>query len=388
MVELGARAVLGRPPEPELLARVARCAIKEDGARSFMVCGRGEGEADLPAKGDRPRVVVLGGSSVNDPFKADPHDNFPEHLGRRMSDVEVINLGVAGMSLAGVGWLLKQMGPVDPDLVVVYEGHNDYAQTLFQGGIQGTRLWMVNVHRLLSGSWIFAGLARREHGVDLVRARITPSVNMGGLAPPPVCATLGPSPRRGTLPVTDDVAIRVREEVTRRYRDDLRTVVATSPAPVVLSTLLRNPDYPPSGVLVTEHPTCTGALTCLGHPDVQDHGALVEFAKQACGPDSAITAWVASRAAYEAGDLAGARVAFDRSLDLDAAPLRAPRIADDVVREVAAETGAALLDLADVIGPMPDPSLFTDTLHPSTSGAARIAEVLEPVVRKELQQGR
>ena len=384
IAELLARGAWGQPPEPELLARVARCTLQEEAGRSFMTCGRTEGGADVPAKGARPRVVVLGGSSVNDPFKADPHDNFPEHLGARLAEVEVVNLGVAGMSVAGVSWLLSQIDPLKPDLVVIYEGHNDYAQTLFQGRITGTRLWMVDANRLLARSWIFALLARREQGVDLWRNKAATPSATGGPTPPAVCFSFTPSERRGTIPVTDDIALRIRDDLTARYRDDLVTAVAESPAPVVLSTLLRNPEYPPSGSLVTDRPYCAAALPCLGHPAVTDHGALVDFAKAACGEEASITAWVESRAAAEAGDKAGAEAAFDRSLALDAAPLRAPREADTIIREVAADRGTALVDLGQVIGPMPPAELFTDTLHPSSLGAARIAEALEPIVREKL----
>lgn len=80
----------------------------------------------------------------------------------------------------------------------------------------------------------------------------------------------------------------------------------------------------------------------------------------------------------------GGEAAWYRSLDLDRLPLRAPFSADRIIRQVAAETGATLVDLEASYGPWADPRWFVDTLHPSAQGARIIAARLAPVVRREL----
>jgi len=159
-------------------------------------------------------------------------------------------------------------------------------------------------------------------------------------------------------------------------------VVANSPAPVVLSTLLRNPEYPPSGTLAVGQPGCKPALGVA-----QDRAlALPERATrlaEACG-DSAITAWIESRWHSAERREEEALIAWRRSLQLDALPMRAPLEADDVIRRVAAEQGATLLDLERAFGAMPPGAWFSDSLHLRPEGHEAVAAALEPVIREQL----
>lgn len=388
-VELLAHRTLGDPPELDAVRRVALCSLREEGGRAWMECATTERDlfAVPTAKGARPRVAVLGGSSVRDPFKPTPGDDFPDHLQRRLPEVEVLNVGKAGMSMSGVAWLAGQLEALEPDLVVLYEGHNDYAQTVFRGAIRGARPWLLPVQRILSASWIYAWLAGTELGSDPTPAPRKPGVP-GALDPhrPPLCDTVlaSPSARRGVLVVQDDTALRVRDQVTARYRDDLRTAIRSSPAPVVVSTLLRNFDYPPQGVLAEDDGACTMALPCLTHEALGDWDARATYSARVCGEDAAVTLWLRAHALAEAGKTAEATETWRRSLAADPVPLRAPYEADVLVRQAAAEEGARLLDLEPIAGAMPPGRLFTDTLHPSTEGAALIAATLEPVVREAL----
>ena len=384
IIEMLCRMSWGAPPTLESLVRVAQCSLRSEGGRSWMECGHPEDRVELSTEKTKPRVVVLGGSSVRDPFKADPNDNFPEHLGRLMPRVEVVNLGKAGQSMAGVAWTASQLDSLKPDLVVIYEGHNDYAQTLFSGRISGTPLWTVPVLRILQNSWIFQKLTQETRGVVVGPKRPQPVQHDPSLPPPPaLCQQLPPSARRGVVMVEDDIALRVRDEVRERFRADLTTAIRQSPAPVIVSTLLRNPEYPPGGVVGKDNSACGVALGCMGSEHVTDHAELATYAEKVCGENS-ISLWLRSRARAEAGDQPGAIAAWRRSMELDAVPLRAPYVADEVVREVAGKTGATLLDLEAALGPLPAASLFTDTLHPSTEGAEAIAQALLPVVQGKL----
>jgi hypothetical protein len=84
------------------------------------------------------------------------------------------------------------------------------------------------------------------------------------------------------------------------------------------------------------------------------------------------------------GDQAAAVAAWHRSMELDPLPLRAPMSADDIIREVAAQADAELVDLAAELGPLPDPGLFSDTIHFSEAGTRRLAEHLAPRIRRQL----
>jgi lysophospholipase L1-like esterase len=385
LVEAGLRIFWGQPGQLEAISRVAQCQIQQSGDRAWMECGHPEDRVELASIKTKPRVVVVGGSSVRDPFKPVPDDNFPEHLGRRMPEVEVVNLGKAGQSMGGVAWVVSQLAALKPDLVVLYEGHNDYAQTVFTGRIAGTRLWMIPVLKILEKSWIYTGLTQQTKGVAAAPKK-PGLIPMGGPNPPDICFTIPRSQRRGILAITDDTALEVREEVTARFRSDLKTAIRSSPAPVIVSTLLRNAEYPPAGVLLEESNPCARALNCMQNEQLTDHQPLLSFAQENC-PQSSIALWLESRVKAETGDLLGAVEPWKASLDMDPLPLRAPYIADSIVREVTLETGATLLDLEPVVGALPAWRYFTDTLHPSTEGAELIAASLEPLVREKLKSG-
>lgn len=358
--ELLLRAILGSPPPYDALARIDKCRVRADGPdHARLDCQPGE-DADLRVRARAPegrrRVVFLGESSVRQTGIHPIPYAFADAVAEASPDLDVLNFGVTGLSAAGIGRLAADLEAVHPDLVVIYSGHNEYNNDVFRGAISGTRLWMTPIYRLLGASWIHGLLARAPRG-----------------------ASFADRPRAAVNAIEDDLAFRVRDAVEARFRQDLAQAVRASPAPVLLCTMLRNPGFPPTGTLVTDHPDCARALKIISGP-----GALerrLATAEQLCG-DGAITAWLRFQQAQASGDREGALAHWRRSLDLDALPLRAPSTADPVIRAVAAETGAGVVDLEARYGPWAQPAWFSDNLHFSREGARVVgAELSEPIRR-------
>ena len=379
--EILARVMFIPPPGSDLERRVAQCEIRTEEGRSWMECSTGD-RTEI-AHDERPRVVVLGGSSVRDPFKPVPGNDFPDKLQELLPSVQVINLGKPGISAAGVAWNASQLDSIDPALVVIYTAHNDYSQTVFQGAVRGTRLWLVPVIQFLNHSTLFRKLNETARGSDLKPdlepVRVTRPES--GLWHHPACRRQ--SDRRGTLTTTDDTALERRDEVDSRFTHDLATAIDASPAPVIVTTVLRNHDYPPQGELTQRGSGCEQALRCLQHAVEGEHADLAAYGQQLCGEESATTLWLASHAAT---DPAEAEALWARSLAADPLPLRAPLHADDIIATVAEETGATLVDLRPAFGTMPTHRWFTDTLHLSEEGAQKVAETLAPTVSERLGQ--
>ena len=363
-VEGAARVVWGAPaPLPQVIqVSVARLLPDGDTLRLTHAADRRQ-DVVVPPKGDRPRVVTLGGSSVRHAWGADPRVNFPTWLAEELPEVDVVNLGSPGQTTLGLRANLPALAAAEPDLIVVYAGHNDFSQPVFQGQIGATRLWTLPLFRLASQSWIYATLRR-------------PTV---GLLPP------APDQRRGLL-VTNDSRGRDWQDATlARFARNLEAMVAEAPAPVLLTTQLRNFEFPPTGLLTPRsNEACRRLAPTLPLRRMQQPAQLAAQLDQACGPDTALAAWYRAHAARAAGDVDTALERFAESLAADPLPLRAPPQADEAVRAVAARTGAPLVDLARILGPLPDGRLFDDTLHPSPSGAAAIARALAPEVRERL----
>ncbi|NOY24834.1 MAG: hypothetical protein GXP62_03085 [Oligoflexia bacterium] len=168
------RLLWGEPPSYDMMVRVFEVQlVVADGRAGLSAESPGAASPTVPvAHGARPRVVVLGGSSVVEPGPR----AFPNQLADLAPDLEIINLGAHGIAAANLIVLASQIDVLKPDLVVVYTGHNDYSQDVFRGAIAGTRLWMVPWYRLASRSWLHSWLAVRVRGSP---QRMDPSPHAG-----------------------------------------------------------------------------------------------------------------------------------------------------------------------------------------------------------------
>lgn len=358
--ELVMRGLWGPPAPDDLWIRVHQCGLGPAPGGTALRCpGDPPSTVEIPAKSG-PRVVLLGGSSVRIPTGG---IDLGPHLARALGGAaEVVSLGVPGLSVAGLIGISEGLEPVAPDVVVVYSGHNDYAADVFQGGLQ----------RSSPGALAVSALVRRSHLLGLL-------TRPPGGAPPPMRTA------RYVNPVESQQARTLRPALDARYQSDLRTLVDALQdigAHVILATLLRAPHWPPSGEDTTGHPDCAAAIPQLVGPGPVT-AATVDRAARLCG-EGALHAWLVSRRAWAQGDRAGAQAAFDRSLDEDRLPLRAPPSADRILREVAAQTGATIVDMADQHGVAAPPGWFTDPIHLTPRGHQAMAEQLAPAVAAAL----
>ncbi len=351
--ELIAHAVLGPPPPFDQVTRISFCRLEVGADRWRYSCGRDrlarDGALD---SGGRPRVVFLGASSMFEPQGA----SVPEQVGRMLPEVDVISLAAPGLTVANLALVAGELEPLEPDLVVVYAGHNEYSQDVFHGRVQATRLVLLPVYGLMARSWLHAGLTRMPKGEQ----------------------------RRGHsgIVTTDPTALELAGAIEQRFAGDLELLIEQAPSPVLLSTLMRNPGYGPTGVITAPGSECAASVSELFAAPPRP--ALLGRARSLCG-DSSITSWLEAHHHLEAGDAVAAREAFARSLQLDPLPLRAPLVADEVIRRVAERSGSRLVDLEAELGSFPDMAWFVDSIHFSPVGSERVAEVLAGEVRDAIQ---
>ncbi len=349
-VEVAAHALLGPPPPSMHVARVGMVHVTATGLA--FEAGMTDPGPPVPPKSARLRVVFLGGSTVRNPFDHTVGVDFPTPLQRLLPEAELLNLGVPGIDTAAVWSITRELSVLQPDLVVVHTGHNDYNAALFQGKIRSVQLWRLPIDKLLSNSWFRAWLQ-------------------------PVRVLRQQGPQAARVAVTDPYVLRVRPEIDARFREELTMVVRASPAPVVLTTLFRSFGHAPNGDDITSHPDCPTVLRSLPvGPDF--HPSVISRARAACG-DSATTWYLRAQVATDPIEKAHA---WDQALALDVAPLRAPLVADRIIREVAAETGATLADIATTQGGYQPGSWFSDPLHTNAAGAEAMAEALAPALRE------
>ncbi len=120
---------VGIRPDWVLNDNQIRHEVGAEAGRFFLVPGFRPSRFQAAKPAGTVRIFTFGGSSTfgllaaGSPFTKILRERLPEALG---SPVEVVNLGCPGWAGDRVATLLRETLAFDPDLLVVYSGHNEY----------------------------------------------------------------------------------------------------------------------------------------------------------------------------------------------------------------------------------------------------------------------
>jgi lysophospholipase L1-like esterase len=349
-------------------------------------------DAPVSLRRDKPagglRVFVLGESSVFG-YPYGPEFAFPRHLGDRLRaafpgrTVEVVNCGVPAVGSWHVRRIAEEVIRYEPDVLIVYTGHNDWilpAPTAGPGLPQAlTRLRLYQLAVVTRARW------RRWRYGPIDEARMQAANDPWGYLRQRV---------RGEMSLT-------RAEVaalTARFADNMRAIVHTAQgagARVVLTTLAQNlRDFSPGAS--RHRPGLSAAtrarwavLAAEAGRELHDGACAPALERlrrvRRLDPRPAVAHYLRGRCLERLGRFGKARAAYRLASDLDAAPMGTRSSFNVVLRGIAAETGA---DLVDVAGGLVQESahglvgnaLFLDHLHPTVAGHVAIARVLAPAL--------
>jgi len=336
------------------------------------------------------RVVVVGESTAAG-FPFAPKLSFGRLLeaalrcgsgggsgGGAVGAVEVVNLARAGDSSDDVRAVAIEALALSPEVVVVCSGHNE-----FQGSC---------LSDLRDGLW--PRLRARLRRLALVRVgseRITSRAAAAELAPP-----------------TSDVADRPflsaseRARGADRFRANLAAIAAATEnagAALIVMTQVADLSDPPNASSFRAALADVGRATyrrvlaeveqsvATGAP--APAGAIARL--RDLDPDVACFQFACGRLAERDGDPVAARAAYERALELDDAPDRVGAALNGVVRELAADGRARLVDAQAAFAALPPASspardLFLDYCHPDVPGLALLAELVLPDVHAALAE--
>jgi tetratricopeptide (TPR) repeat protein len=321
--------------------------------------------ADKPANG--LRIVIQGGSTAA---------GFPYGLGaspagmleRRLRHafphrtVEVINTAMSAVNSYTLLDFVDEIIAIDPDLVVVYAGHNEYLG-LF--GV-GSRLsvaaspWITRAHLALSRLRIYRAL-----GSVLTPALGEPPANraesrsmMARVAGKRAIALDSQDYERGVEQFRHNMS-----ELAMRYRD--------AGIPVFLGKLVANErDQRP----FVSGPPQTADLDPSTRDSIDRLRDILEDS-----PDSADVWFALGRALETAGRYTEARDAYLRAKDRDQLRFRAPEAFNDVLREIAGDEAIRLVDTQQAVasaspGRIVGETMMLEHLHPTLEGYFRMAD--------------
>lgn len=285
------------------------------------------------------RVFVLGESSAAG-WPYPPHVAFSKTVERGLQAlypnrrVEVVNLGIAAICTYTIKDFARALLEHQPDLVVFYNGHNEYYGVLGVGSSMrfGGSRFLTNLTLSLQNFRLY----------QLVQRIVASAARLG--AP-------SQTEDNGTLMarVIGESAIRFDSDLYRKGLEqfegnmrDMLSELSKRRVPVVLGTLVSNCKDLPPFVSLDEEP-------------------------------NAATLFNIATEKLRAGDSLEAKRLFLRAKDLDGLRFRAPEAMNDLIRKLAAEHRAVVAEIQaefekrspyGIVGN----NLMCDHLHPTADG--------------------
>lgn len=327
------------------------------------------------------RIVLAGGSAIK---------GFPQPMGFAPSaflqamlsevwpdrNVEVINLGTTAVASFPVLDMLTEMLDYEPDLVVVYTGHNEFfgacgVASLHRAGRSpgairfGRWYGSLGISQLVSGAW--GRLRGRPSNKRLMEAVV------------------------GERQIPHDSPLR--EAAAANLYAHVREMIARCHArsvPVLVCTLASNErGLAPIGQCDTSHlATATrdklDGLLMHGVEALPNEPALaVRLLMEAVAldPNHARAHFRLGQAHEACGAMTEARIHYRKALDLDTMPWRAPSPSIDAIRRAARDGKGVLCDVQQAFrdaspGGCIGWELLDDHVHPSLHGQWLLARTL------------
>jgi tetratricopeptide (TPR) repeat protein len=281
--------------------------------------------------------------------------------------------------------LAHELLTYEPDLLIVYGGHNEYVERRFYremlelpDELDALRkaLYRWRLYSLLTGTYEGFREARPVTG-DSAESRPETTGELLGLDVVRERPThVGPAEA---------------EEVSQRFEDNLRAIVELarqSGVAVVLCTVPSNlSGWVPNqsrfgpGVAGDDRPHVLALLeqgrAALLNGDAPAAASVLERAHE-LAPDYAEVSYVLGRAYEQLGRWDAARRAYEQARDSDAQPSRAPTGLNETIRRVTADLGVTLVDVErafEAAAPhgLLGFNLFEDYVHPKPEGHRLIA---------------
>jgi tetratricopeptide (TPR) repeat protein len=339
---------------------------------------------DKPANG--LRVFILGGSSAYG-FPWGAGQAFGAFLAQALQasrperTVEVVNAAAMSYGAHRLRILAPEILSYQPDLLIVYGGHNEFVERRFYRdalgrppATEGLRLALYRWRLYSVLSRLYERLGSPDElpvgegkdvgellGIDVVREHAV------------------------------DVGAGERIEALRHFRENLDVLLAMADeagVATVLCTVPSNlrgwapnrsafgPDVPPDG-RARVRAILSKARAAIDDGDASTAVASLRTALD-LAPGYAETHYLLGRAYDALGRFDEAGPAYARARDLDAKPTRASSALNDVIRGLARERGLPVVDLDRIFWEiaedgLPGFDLFQDYVHPTPAAHRRIA---------------
>lgn len=368
----GLARILTESPRPSLVAHVPNTEnwLENDG-RLVRTTYQGEFELHRFAQtppGTRSRVAWLGGSSIRGGTL--PDLEVPS-LVERANRTENLNLAAPGLDSRHFLQMLPEVLSLHPHALVVYTGHNDRGNAVFEKMKSG------------AGGGVMLRLV-----MFFTQSRLFQLARQGLLELQGWLPISNTAPQRWSLSAQDSAAIR------SQFESNLRQLVRQARAAgvqVVLVTPVSNPLAHPFAY------QCPDALRELGLPTHhKSHGAFdlrtmdpeSLHVQQTSQPDCRELKLFNARLGISSGKIESSLEQLEVLRDESPMPVSAGRKTLESIRVVARTEGAHLADAASAFkvagGGIEPPGWFWDPNHLVEEGHQALAAVIAPVLEQAL----
>jgi tetratricopeptide (TPR) repeat protein len=342
------------------------------------------------------RIFCLGGSTVQGrPYSIETSFTTWLQLSLQAADSSrswrVVNCGGVSYASYRLVPLLEEVLSYEPDLIIFYEGHNEFLEDRTYAEIKHAPRWFTWLHEQAAG-W---------HTYNLMRATIYGRDERSLTNPPPT-----------TLPPEVDARLDWSGGMDSYHRDaawqhdciqhfafNLRRAVAIAKAgrvPLLFVNPASNLDWPPIKAecrddLSEEENLEVERLWTQARESYRTNQAeALPLLRQAAAIDDqhAGLQFDLGKCLQNLGQIEQAREALVRAKDLDVCPLRILEPMNRLVLQVARDTGTMLVDADELFssrspGGINGPEWFVDHVHPTIEGHQLLADALaDELVRK------
>jgi len=300
---------------------------------------------------------------------------------------ELINVGGVSYASYRVALLMEELVRYEPDLFIIYSGHNEFLEHRTYSRVIGTPAAVRGLGAILSRTRTFTAV---KHAVNVTGKSPDVASDKPTYLPGEVETILESS----AGPESYHRDAQLRQQVLSHYRYNLMRMVdiaRSAGAKVILVT--------PAANLRHCSPFKSQHRDGLSNPQRNDWQSLFDRAGAAYSSgkwgealseiDEAIAIddryahghYLRGRILWELQRHDEAKQAFKRAMDEDVCPLRAPTSMLDIVAEVAGERNVPLVDFVAIIEATaehatPGQEQFLDHAHPTIDGNRRLALAL------------
>lgn len=296
---------------------------------------------------------------------------------------EVINAGGISFASYRVARLMDELSRYQPDLFIVYSGHNEFLEERSYGGLIDLPAWVINLNATLSGTRTYSVMKKL---IDAMQPAVHAAAQQGSTLSGDVDEILNHSVGPDSYH-RDDV---LKQQIITHYRLNMRRmvriarsagadIVFVQPASNIKDMSPFKSEHKPG---LDEQAKQEWQSLYERARELQDagnaDGALAVY-RQALGIDDryADLHYRIGQVLFELGRYDAAQTAFRRAIEEDVVPLRILDSMQGIVAEVAAEEDVPLIDFPGLIREaylaryehaIPGEEYFPDHVHTNIEG--------------------